>query len=60
MIVRANSHFSGAGLMNLGLSRAGIEIQQSFEIDPACVATARRNFAHEIVEGDIILKEVVA
>ena len=36
-----NSYFSGAGLMDLGLSLGGVSIQQSFEIDANCCATMR-------------------
>ena len=36
-----NSYFSGAGLMDLGLDRGGLHLQQSFELDARCVATAR-------------------
>jgi DNA (cytosine-5)-methyltransferase 1 len=56
--VIANTYFSGAGLMDLGLEQAGITVQQSFEIDAHCVSTARRNFQHEIVAGDIAKKLV--
>lgn len=53
-----NSYFSGAGLMDIGLLKSGVEVQQSFEIDATCVATARRNFTHEILECDISAKLV--
>jgi len=49
----AKSYFSGAGLMDLGLSMAGIDIIQSLEIDNRCVKTLRENFSHKIVHGDI-------
>jgi DNA (cytosine-5)-methyltransferase 1 len=49
----ANSYFSGAGLMDLGLQRGGVKLQQSFEIDANCCATLRANFGHEVIEGDI-------
>ena len=39
--------------MDIGLTRSGITIQQSFEIDPTCCATQRLNFSHEIVQVDI-------
>ncbi|MDR3405162.1 MAG: DNA cytosine methyltransferase [Chthoniobacter sp.] len=55
-----NSYFSGAGLMDAGLQRAGLEIQQSFEIDPVCCETLRANFTHEVVEGDVTRKTVAA
>jgi DNA (cytosine-5)-methyltransferase 1 len=56
----ANSYFSGAGLMDIGLRLGGIEIQQSFEIDRICCATQRLNFSHETIEGDIRQKLVSA
>jgi len=56
--ILANSYFSGAGLCDLGLSQAGITIQQSFEIDAACCATLRANFSHDIIEGDLTSKLV--
>jgi DNA (cytosine-5)-methyltransferase 1 len=59
MTILANSYFSGAGLMDLGLTRAGITVQQSYEIDPVCCATQRRNyFAHEVVQCDLSRKLV--
>lgn len=51
-----NTYFSGAGLMDLGLCRAGVNIQQSFELDATCCATLRSNFEHEVVECDISAK----
>ena len=60
MTPRANIYFSGAGLIDLGLRRVGVEIGQSFEIDPACCATQRANFDHEVVEGDLRDKPVEA
>lgn len=56
--ILANSYFSGAGLMDLGLSRGGVTIQQSFEIDAKCCATLRANFGHSVNEGDITGKLV--
>lgn len=53
MSVRANVYFAGAGLVEIGLRSVGIEVQQSFEIDPVCCATQRLNFAHEVIEGDL-------
>lgn len=58
MEILANSYFSGAGLMDCGLSRGGVSVQQSFEIDPKCCATLRANFAHDVVECDLQLKRV--
>lgn len=53
-----NSYFSGGGLLDLGLQRGGLKIQQSFEIDPVCCATLRANFSHHVTECDISLKLV--
>lgn len=49
----AKSYFSGAGLMDLGLSMSGIEIIQSLEIDKTCVETLKSNFSHKISQTDI-------
>lgn len=53
MAILLNSYFSGAGLMDLGLSRGGLKVQQSFEIDAACCATLRANFTHRVTQGAI-------
>lgn len=52
-MVTAKSYFSGAGGMDYGLSDAGIQIIQSYEIDKTCCETLRMNFNHEVVETDI-------
>lgn len=49
----AKSYFSGAGLMDLGLLNAGVDVIQSLEIDPVCVKTLQINFSHRIVCSDI-------
>jgi DNA (cytosine-5)-methyltransferase 1 len=59
MTILANSYFSGAGLMDLGLTRGGITVQQSFEIDPDCCATLRKNFTHTVTQIDISKKLVL-
>jgi|GEM_PF-242245 len=56
--ILANSYYSGAGLLDIGLEMAGIKIQQSFEIDPIACATQRLNFRHDIVQSDITQKLV--
>ncbi|OAM89304.1 DNA cytosine methyltransferase [Termitidicoccus mucosus] len=53
MTPRVKSYFSGAGLMDLGLMRGGVNIVQSFEIDTKCCATLRANFTHEVRECDM-------
>ena len=45
--------------MDVGLESGGLTLQQSFEIDPVCCDTLRRNFAHEVVECDITKKLVL-
>lgn len=52
-MITAKSYFSGAGGMDLGLSLAGIDILQSYEIDDNCCKTLRYNFNHEILQEDI-------
>jgi len=49
----AKSYFSGAGLFDLGLMQAGVNVQQSLEIDANCVKTLKVNFSHDIVHEDI-------
>lgn len=58
MTIVANTYFSGAGLMDLGLGHGGIMVQQSFEIDPTCIETLRMNFNHDVVQCDITQKLV--
>lgn len=60
MVILVNSYFSGAGLMDLGLEQGGLTVQQSFEIDPLCCDTLRRNFDHEVTEIDIKNKLVAS
>lgn len=58
MHIAANTYFSGAGLMDIGLGRGGVSVQQSFEIDAVCCATQRLNFSHEVVQCDLTKKLV--
>ena len=59
-MILANTYFSGAGLMDLGLEQGGIAVQQSFELDKVCCETLRKNFAHEVVECDLSKKLVAS
>ncbi|NFM32486.1 DNA (cytosine-5-)-methyltransferase [Clostridium botulinum] len=52
-MITAKSYFSGAGGMDLGLVKAGINITHSYEIDFTCCNTLRNNFTHEIHQEDI-------
>jgi len=56
MKIVVNSYFSGMGLIDLGLARAGLTIGQSFEIDPICVETQRLNFEHKVEQCDLTKK----
>jgi DNA (cytosine-5)-methyltransferase 1 len=56
--ILANTYFSGAGLMDIGLQAGGLTLQQSFEIEALCCNTLRRNFSHEVVQCDITKKLV--
>jgi DNA (cytosine-5)-methyltransferase 1 len=56
--ILANTYFSGAGLMDIGLEAGGLMLQQSFEIDALCCDTLRRNFSHGVVQCDITKKLV--
>jgi len=58
MSIRVNSHFAGCGLIEIGLQQAGVEVQQSFELDGPCCAVHRANFSHETVQCDLTQKLV--
>ena len=58
MQIKTNSYFSGAGIFDIGLRRSGLDIQQSFEIDPKACKTQRLNFNHEVLQCDISEKLV--
>lgn len=56
MIPRANSYFSGMGLMDIGLMEAGVNVRQSLDIDPDAVECMRMNkhrFGHKVLLEDI-------
>lgn len=57
MTPTANSYFSGAGLMDEGLRRGGVHVQESFEIDADCVAVAQAN-GHHTRQSDMTTKLV--
>lgn len=58
-MVSVNSYFSGAGLMDIGLTEAGININQAFEIDIDACKTYRANLGEHIVECDIAQQMVL-
>ncbi len=53
MIIKAKSYFCGAGLMDVGLQNAGIDIIMGYELDKAACKTYRANHQHPLTEGDI-------
>ena len=53
-----SSFFSGAGLMDIGLEAAGLNILNAFEFDEAACATYSHNFRHKAVVCDITKKLV--
>lgn len=56
MTPTAKSYFSGAGLMDIGLMQAGINIIQSLDLDKNAVDAMKRNtnyFNHKIIRADI-------
>jgi DNA (cytosine-5)-methyltransferase 1 len=54
MTPTADSFFAGAGLIEIGLEEGGVHVRQSYELDPTCCATLRRNFpCRAVVEGDL-------
>jgi DNA (cytosine-5)-methyltransferase 1 len=56
--VTANVYFAGCGLMEIGLVEAGIQVLQSFELNPGCVKVAQANHRHEVVQCDLTQKLV--
>lgn len=59
----ANSFFSGCGGMDLGMIMAGINIQQSIDIDPqayACMKANKKYFNHKVLNEDISQRTVLS
>ncbi|OIX96266.1 DNA (cytosine-5-)-methyltransferase [Serratia fonticola] len=53
MQVTANSYFCGAGLMDIGLMDAGIQINQAFEMDADACKTYRHNLGDHVKQCDL-------
>lgn len=52
----ANSYFSGAGLMDIGMQQAGVKVIYSSDLDTRAVKAMRMNpayFNHKVVQADI-------
>jgi len=58
-MITVNSYFSGAGGLDLGLSLAGLTIQQSLDYDVDSCTTLRNNFSHSVINTDIRNKTVL-
>ncbi|WP_208022026.1 DNA cytosine methyltransferase [Pseudomaricurvus hydrocarbonicus] len=54
-----NSYFCGAGLMDVGLKQAGIEIGQAFELDADACKTYRHNLGAHVSQCDLTEKLVL-
>ncbi len=52
-MITAESYFSGAGGMDMGLINAGINVTSSLELDEVACKNLRANFDHEVVQADI-------
>ncbi len=57
-MIKLNSYFSGAGLFDIGLTLAGLDVSQSFEIDAKACQVQRDNLGHDVVESDLAQKLV--
>lgn len=58
----ANGYFSGGGGLDLGMIRAGVNVQMSMDIDPKAVACMKANsqyFSHEVRCCDISTQTVL-
>jgi len=56
-MINLNSYFSGAGLFDIGLQNSGVNIQESYEIDPAACQVQRDN-GYNVTECDLSQKLV--
>lgn len=52
-MITAKSYFSGAGGMDIGLTDAGIDVVEHFEVDRKCCNTLRNNLHGKVNECDI-------
>lgn len=58
-MITVNSYFCGAGLMDLGLLNAGVEINQAFELDSDACETYRHNIGDHVQQCDISNKLIL-
>lgn len=52
-MITCSSYFSGAGLMDIGLMQAGIEIVAAYELDAKAVKTYRHNIGDHVNQCDL-------
>jgi DNA (cytosine-5)-methyltransferase 1 len=57
--IRANFYFGGAGLMEIGMERAGVKVAGSYELDPVRCATQRLNGRKDCQPCDVTKKLVL-
>lgn len=58
----ANSYFSGAGGLDIGLMQGGVSINFSMDLDPKATEAMKMNphyFSHDIINADITQKTVL-
>lgn len=58
----ANSYYSGAGGLDIGVMQAGVHINFSLDLDPKATDAMMRNrhiFSHEIINGDMTQRTVL-
>jgi DNA (cytosine-5)-methyltransferase 1 len=52
-MITVNSYFSGCGGMDVGLTQAGLSVQQSVELDPERCRTIEKNLGHKALAVSI-------
>ena len=57
-MIIVNSYFSGGGLLDIGLMQAGLEINQSYELDSAACKVQKHNLCNQVIQSDISQKLV--
>ena len=60
-MISINSYFSGAGLMDVGLMRSGVHINQAFELDADACKTYEHNLGDHVkrcdLSGEMVLEQ---
>ncbi|WP_372809040.1 DNA cytosine methyltransferase [Pontiella sp.] len=57
-MISVNSYFSGAGLLDIGLKAAGLDVAASYELDADAVRVQEGNLGGHVVQCDIANKRV--